>query len=110
MKLRIDVDLDVNIHGEIEISDVMWNSTRDRAQVKHMFVEKLTHQVRDALRESLARQLGTETITPDDVGAVRDLLEQALEAGPTDVFNKVGEAYHRPRRIAAANEGRSKPI
>lgn len=104
------MDLDVNVHGEVEVSDHMWKSANDRDLVRDMIVEKMTRQIHAALRESLARQLGAEVITPDDVSSVRDLLEGALRCDPLSVHSKVGEAYHRLRRIAAANEGRRRPI
>jgi hypothetical protein len=109
MRSQIDIDLKVNLHGQIDVDETIM-AGENRERVKALLLEKMLHQVEGALRESLARQLGVETVTPDDMVAVRDLIEQALRGGPIDARGPLVEAHYRLWRICAANEGRRKPI
>jgi hypothetical protein len=95
---RIDLDLHLNLHGRVEISRLMLRHHPE--MVRELLLKKLTHQFKEAMREEVAKSMGAETIKPDDLGRLRDLLEEGLRRGFMDGDDKFREAYGILRRLA----------
>jgi len=98
-QIRIDMDLELNLHGRVEVCD--WMMAERPEMVYDLLTEKLTREFQHAMRETIAKQMGSVTATPADLGEVRDLLDKAMRENPLDAHQYVGEAFMRLRRLLA---------
>jgi hypothetical protein len=97
-EIRIDMDLELNLHGRVEVDE--WTLRNRQDLVLDLLAEKLTHQFRHAMRETIAKQMGAGPVGPAELGEVRDLLERAMRASPLDSQDTVAEAYYKLRRLS----------